>query len=126
MQRSGEDLVQDGLICGIKSPEGLPGINLLDNKARSERKIVFGSVHASHNITVGNPDDTLQYLWGIEGDWKLLVRHHGKDSTNYKNTHIWDTAPVRLYNLKDDPHEENELSVQHPEIVARLRKKIEA
>jgi len=33
---------------------------------------------------------------------------------------------VRLYNLKNDPHEENELSAQHPEIVERLRAKIEA
>lgn len=112
--------------AGLKAPEGLPGINLLDEKARSERKIVFGSVHSSHNISLENPDDTLQYLWGIEGDWKLLVRQHGKDSTNFKNTHIWDTAPVRLYNLKDDPHEENELSARHPEVVERLRAKIEA
>ena len=112
--------------AGIKSPEGLPGINLLDEQARTERKAIFGSVHSSHNISLENPDDTLQYLWGIEGDWKLLVRHHGKDTTHYKNTHIWDTAPVRLYNLKDDPHEENELSVHHPEVVSRLRAKIEA
>jgi arylsulfatase A-like enzyme len=112
--------------AGLKAPDGLPGINLLDEKARSERTMVFGSVHASHNISVGNPDDTLQYLWGIEGDWKLLIRYHGKDTTNYKNTHIWDTAPVRLYNLKDDPHEENELAALYPEVVARLRAKIEA
>ncbi len=112
--------------AGIKAPEGLPGINLLDEKARNERKTIFGSVHASHNMTVGNPDDTLQFLWGIEGDWKLLVRYHGEDTTNYKNTHIWDTAPVRLYNLADDPLEENELSDQYPEVVEQLKRKIEA
>ena len=109
--------------AGLEAPEGLPGINLLDETARNERKMVFGSVHSTQNITIGNPDDTLQYLWGIEGDWKLLVRYHGKD---VRNAHIWDTKPVRLYNLKNDPHEENELSAQHPEIVERLRAKIEA
>ncbi|MBI9072953.1 MAG: sulfatase-like hydrolase/transferase [Melioribacteraceae bacterium] len=112
--------------AGIKAPEGLPGINLLDEKARNERKIVFGSVHSSHNISLENPDSTLQYLWGIEGDWKLLIRYHGMDKTKYKRTHNWDTAPVRLYNLAEDPHEENEVSEQFPEIVERLKAKIEA
>ena len=111
--------------AGLKAPENLPGINLLDDKARNARKEVFGSVYSTHNITVGNPDDTLQYLWCIEGDWKLLLRYHGKDTTKYKLTHLWDTKPVSLYNLKDDPHEKNELSAQHPEIVDRLKKKIE-
>lgn len=109
--------------AGLEAPEGLPGINLLDETARNERKMVFGSVHSTQNITIGNPDDTLQYLWGIEGDWKLLVRYHGKD---VRNAHIWDTKPVRLYNLKNDLHEENELSAQHSKIVERLRAKIEA
>ena len=54
------------------------------------------------------------------------MRQHGKDPTKYKVTHNWDTEPVRLYNLKDDPHETNELSAQYPEVVERLKSKIEA
>ncbi len=38
----------------------------------------------------------------------------------------WDQQPDRLYNLKDDPHEKDEMSATHPEIVEKLRKKIEA
>jgi arylsulfatase A-like enzyme len=110
--------------AGIDPPADLPGINLLDTQARQARKRVFGVCNSTHNITVGNPDDTLQYLWCIEGDWKLLVRHHGKDTTKYKNLHVWDTLPVRLYNLKKDPQEKNELSASHPEIVDRLSKTI--
>lgn len=79
----------------------------------------------TRNMTPGDPDGALQYRWCVSGDWKLLVRHHGSDTTEYKNIHIWDKQPVRLYNLKDDPHEKNELSAAHPEIVERLRKKIE-
>ena len=26
------------------------------------------------------------------------------DTTEYRNIHTWDEQPVRLYNLKDDPH----------------------
>jgi len=112
--------------AGLKAPDNLPGINLLDEKATNERKAIFGSCHASHNITVGNPDDTLQYLWCVEGAWKLIVRCHGNDTTKYKLTHNWDKASVRLYNLVEDPHETNELASQRPEVVSRQKAKIKA
>lgn len=111
--------------ASLKAPVDLPGINLLDEKARGERKIIFGVSHASHNITVGDPDDTLQYIWCIEGDWKLIVRYHGKDTTKYKNLHVWDKASVRLYNITVDPHEKKDLAANEPEMVAQLKKKIE-
>lgn len=111
---------------GIDAPKDLPGINLLDEAARKKRDTVFGEAHSIHNMTPGDPNDTLQYLWCISGDWKLLIRHHGSDTTDYKNIHIWDKQPIRLYNIKEDPHEKNELSSTHPEIVEKLRKKIEA
>ncbi|WP_339741927.1 sulfatase-like hydrolase/transferase [uncultured Rubinisphaera sp.] len=109
----------------LNPPSNLPGINLLDEKARSDRKTVFGVCNSVHNMTPGNPDDTLQYLWCVHEDWKLLVRYQGKDKTQYRNLHIWDQASVRLYNLKNDPHEENDLSATHPQIVQQLKKKIE-
>jgi arylsulfatase A-like enzyme len=112
--------------AGLEAPASLAGINLLDERARKGRKIVFGVSNSIFNMSPGNPDDTLQYLWCVEGDWKLLLRYPGKDTTRYKNVHIWDTAPMRLYDLKNDPHEENELSSSHPEITKRLRKRIEA
>ncbi len=111
--------------AGLKSPASLPGINLFNEKTRRERKMVFGVCNSSHNITSGNPDDTLQYLWCVEGDWKLLLRYDGKDTTRYHQLHVWDTVPMRLYNLKNDPQEKNELSSSHLEIAERLRKIIE-
>ena len=112
--------------AGIDAPKDLPGINLLDDTARKKRDTVFGVVNSVHNITPGDRDGTLQYLWCVSGDWKLLLRQHGSDTTEYKNIHLWDKRPVRLYNLKDDPHEKNELSAARPEIVDKLRRKIEA
>ena len=111
--------------AGVDAPADLPGINLMDSTARKSRKRVFGVCNSTHNMTVGNPDDTLQYLWCVEGDWKVLVRYHGKDTTNYKNLHVWDTAPIRLYNVKDDPHEKVDLAAKNPEIAERLKKEIE-
>jgi len=111
---------------GIDMPADLPGLNLLDPIARSGRERVFGVTHSIHNLTIGNPDDTLQYLWCVEGDWKLILRYSGKDTTRYRNVHLWDKAPLRLYNLKNDPHETTDLALQHSETSDRLRRAIEA
>jgi arylsulfatase A-like enzyme len=112
--------------AGLKAPENLQGINLLDAEARRERRPVFGVTHSIQDMTPGDPDSTLQYLWCIEDSWKLLVRYDGKDTTRYKNLHTWDTAPVRLYKLKTDPHEKNDRAGANPDVVKRLRRKIEA
>jgi len=77
-------------------------------------------------MTVGDPDDTLQYQWCIEWPWKLIVRHDGTDTTQYRRVHDWDRVPLRLYNLADDPHEGKNLAEERPEIVARLREAIAA
>lgn len=113
-------------LAGLEAPEGLPGINLLDTEAVEARDTVFGSLHASHNISLTDPDSTLQYLWCIQGDWKLLLRCYGEDTTRYRKLHVWDTAPYRLFNLSEDPGEKNDLAVAHPEIVARLKAEIAA
>lgn len=110
--------------AGLEAPEGLPGIDLLDENARKGRDTVFGVCNSIYNMTPGDPDDTLKYLWCVEKEWKLLIRFDGKDTTKYRNVHIWDTAPVRLFNIKGDPNEKNDVSSEHPEVVERMRKKI--
>ncbi len=112
--------------CGIALPAGLPGINLLDAEARTQRDTIFGASYSIHNMTPGDPAATLQYRWCISGHWKLLLRSHGKDSTRYKTVHAWDRVPARLWNLKDDPYGSVDLIAQHPEIADRLGKKIAA
>lgn len=110
---------------GIEVPDNATGINLLDKKARKNRDQVFGVTNSTHNMTLGDPDDTLQYLWTVKGDWKLIKRYHGKDTSKYINLHIWDTAPYHLYNVKKDPHETTDLADQKPKIVAQMSKEIE-
>ena len=109
---------------GIPVPTDLPGINLMDASAVAARKAVFGVCHATHNMTVGNPDDTLQYLWCVDGPWKLIVRHHGKDTTEYHVLHDWDTAELHLFHVGRDPHEQQDVAADHPDVVARLRQAI--
>ncbi len=111
-------------VCGAESPDGLPGIDLLDVNAREQRNAIFGAIYSTHNIEPGNPAATLQYRWCIEGKWKLLLRSHGSDTTRYKTLHNWDDAPARLYDLIRDPHEQEDLANQAPEVVRALRKNI--
>jgi arylsulfatase A-like enzyme len=110
---------------GIKAPTKLPGINLLDKAARGGRERVFGVTHATHNMTPGDPGDTLQYLWCVERDWKLIQRFHGKDTTGYRVLHEWDNTPARLFRIRDDPREKKDLAAEEPEEVTRIKGLIE-
>jgi arylsulfatase A-like enzyme len=112
--------------CGIQPPDRLPGINLLDDTARQSRDAVFGASYSIHNMTPGDPVRTLQYRWCIERDWKLLLRHYGSDTTNYRSVHQWDTVPVRLYDLGRDSDEHTNLADDHPDVVQRLTRRIDA
>ena len=111
-------------VSQIKPSLDLPGINLLDSQKRKERKRIFGASYSVYNMTPGNPNGTLQYQWCIEGDWKLLLRYNGLDTTHYKQLHVWDKELVRLYNLKLDPHEKNEVSNENMEVIERIRNEI--
>ena len=110
--------------CNAEPIAELPGIDLLDPDARRQREAIFGSIYSTHNINPGDPASTLQYHWCIQGNWKLLLRFHGSDTTRYKALHDWDVAAVRLYDLKADPKEQKDLATQNPEIVEALRKEI--
>ena len=112
--------------AGLKTPGDLTGINLLDDEAVQKRRAVFGVNHSTHNMSPQNPDETLQYIWCVEDNWKLLVRYPGKDLTKWRKLHDWDKKSLRLYEVTKDPHETNEVSDAHPEVVARLKKRIEA
>jgi arylsulfatase A-like enzyme len=111
--------------AGGTPPTGLPGINLLDADTRSNRKVLFGVVHATHNMTLGDPNDTLQYVWCIEGKWKLIKRFHGTDVSQYKALHQWDKDPFHLFNLKKDPYEKDDLVKNFPKIVSKMDQMID-
>jgi len=111
--------------CGVEPPDGLSGVDLLDAAARAQRDAVFGASYSIHNMVPGDPLTTLQYRWCISGDWKLLLRSHGSDTTRYATIHAWDEVPARLWNLREDPGETNNLLLEHPEVAADIRARID-
>ena len=54
------------------------------------------------------------------GDWKLI--HNGQVSANATSGAANDTW--ELFNLRDDPAEQHELSGRHPDVLARLKQEL--
>lgn len=101
--------------AGVDVPENLSGINLLDRKAVTARDAIFGEI-LEHDIQhMTDPVASLRFRWIIEGDWKLIVPHAGREPD----------APTELYNLAQDPHEEKNVAEEHPELVERLEARID-
>jgi uncharacterized sulfatase len=98
-------------ILGIKPPEGLPGINVLDGRSLDERKIIFAE---QYNHDFSTAEESLQYTAAIGETWKLIV-------PNRKNK---PKDKIQLYNIEQDPFESRNLADQNPEMVRTLNKKI--
>ncbi|MCA9174854.1 MAG: sulfatase [Planctomycetales bacterium] len=101
--------------CGVKAPEGLPGVNLLDASARSARKALYGEI-LEHDIQhMTDPEPSLRFRWIIRDQWKLIVPHPAREPK----------AAVELFDVLADPTEQNELAAKHPDVVAKLRDELD-
>jgi len=103
-------------VVGVKRREGLSGINLLDDAKLAARDTIFGEIFAHDIADLHRPAASLRFRWAIEGPYKLIV----PDPKNEPN------AKVELFNVERDPGETTDLSKERPEVVKRLRKKIDA
>lgn len=102
--------------AGIERPAALPGLNLLDDKALTERKTIYGECFLHTFVDLDRPAANLLARWTIDGEWKLIVPH-GAAAAKGK---------PELYNLTADPHEKTDLAGQQLERVEALRHKLDA
>ncbi len=100
-------------ILGIEKPENLPGISVLNEKALAERKGIFGEVYAHDFDTIEN---SMFYNMAIFPPYKIIV----PDPVRKKG------EVVQLFNIDEDPFEENNIAASNPEIVKDLQEKIAA
>lgn len=116
-------------VANITPPENLPGINLWENLTAGEpinRNTLFGEGFGHNMMEKDNPEASLAYRWCIEDDWKLILCYDGKIEGYRIDTHeAMREEPIRLYNILEDPYERKNLAKQHPEIVERLKNKID-
>lgn len=114
--------------AGGSIPANLPGLNLLPNMEEQKpipRDMIFGESNAHDIVDIEDPEKTLLYRWVIKGNWKLLLTYDGIVS-KYKSTHPRTEKRPQLFDLKADPHENNNLAKENPELVAELVKELNA
>lgn len=122
------DMMPTALVAaGAEVPENLPGLNLLPvlkSGEPSPRQEVFGETFAHDVADIDDPEATLLYRWVIDGKWKLLLTYDGKLG-RYTKDHPRTEKRPQLFDLIGDPHEENNLASENPEVVARLAARLQ-
>jgi arylsulfatase A-like enzyme len=99
--------------CGIEPRKDLSGIDLLPvatGEKDSSRDAVFGEIYEHDIPDIDRAEPGLMFRWCIVGDWKLIESA--------------DRQTRELYNLKEDPHEHDNLATQQPERVRELSERI--
>jgi len=102
----------------VETDFNFPGISLLDQAKVSQRKAIFGEIFAHDIPDYRKPELGLLYRWVIDGDYKLIVPS-GSDEGEYG------PEQLALFHISEDPEEEQNVIADHPEIAAKLRKKLD-
>ena len=85
--------------------------------ARAEKKLPLDGVDIWRVLSDRAPAERTRIVHSpmviLQGDWKLIE----EGATYYQ----WPKQPLQLYNIAEDPGEDNNLAAARPEIVERLR-----
>lgn len=107
----------------------LPGIDLLDDSAVQNREGVFAEAYNHDILNIDQPTESILYKIVIEKEWKLLLPNRdmikAPGSTEKEKRAGYYDNEIQLYNLMEDPAERNNVAEDYPEVVRRLKRKIE-
>lgn len=108
--------------AGVDIPAGLPGLNLLPYLRKNQpipRDTIFGESFAHDIADIQNPEASLLYRWVIRDHDKLLLTYDGRTG---RMKYPPKSSQPQLFDLKNDPHERNNLASAKPELVEQLSK----
>lgn len=122
--------------AGVEPPAGLPGVNLLDDKAVAARNQVFGECFTHTLVDLDDPAKSLLWRWTVRDQWKLIVPATA-DATVRAPAHEarlddadsqarYDRGEVELFDVLHDPDETKNVAAVHPELVLALRQSLDA
>ena len=112
--------------AGATSPAGLPGLNLLPLVQQDRplnRDALLGEGFAHDIADLESPEASLLYRWCIRDRWKLVLTYDGQVN-RYRAVHADRPAQPQLFDLRNDPHETENLAKRHPDTVADLAQRI--
>ncbi|WP_250149166.1 sulfatase-like hydrolase/transferase [Flagellimonas sp. 389] len=99
-------------LIGIDEPKNLDGIDILNKSKVKKRDAIYGEIYSHDFNTI---EGSLYYQMAMTYPYKIIV----PDSTNKPE------EEVKLFNIYEDPTERHNLAAELPEIVDRLKEKIE-
>lgn len=101
--------------AGLEPSKAMSGINLLNDRAVSQRDSIYGECFTHNSMDLANPAASLRWRWIIKGDWKLIA----PSTTNQPGDKI------ELYNLKSDRFETHNVAAQNADIAAAMQKQLD-
>ena len=127
--------------CGIEVPAGLPGVNLLDERAVAARRQIFGECATHTIVDLDDPARSLLWRWTVRAEpdgrlWKLI---EPATATGRRGFPGWEgrkvdpqsqaryaRSTVELFDVAADPAETDDLAAEHPAVVRDLRASLDA
>jgi len=116
--------------CGVAAPDGLPGVNLLDDAAVAAREGVFGECYTHTLADLDDPAAGLLWRYCVSGTWKLVLperlaaddpRLAIEGAALDRDAREWLLSGTpSLFDLAADPEENVSVAAAHPDVVQRL------
>lgn len=116
--------------AGSAASPDLPGLNLLDRDQLAGREMIFGALFAHTSVDLHDPAANLKYRYGVRKDgWKLILPFPPNRDVELMingDRPYWMRLDHELYNVRTDPYEVDEQSLNHPELAAELAAELDA
>jgi uncharacterized sulfatase len=108
-------------LAGVEAPADLPGLDLRDRTALEKRKALLVASYTHDVIDLDDPTQSLTSKALIDGWWKLIVPGPNEEPIAWVARSGNADQDIQLYNLKNDPHETQNLAAEQPKKVAQLK-----